>query len=68
MGVTLDARIVAPAIELMAPRLAMVAAANLTRAATGVAATASSATAARRAAGERCKSVIRVSVDRFIQA
>ena len=67
-GVRLDARIVAPAMELMAPSDAIAAAAYFMAVPMGEAATNSSVATAARAAGERCRSVIRVTADRFNQA
>lgn len=66
-GVSELARIVAPAIESMAPREAATAAADLRSVPMGDAATNSSATAATRRTGVRCRSATSVAVDMLIQ-
>ena len=66
--VTLEDSVVAPAIELTAPRAATAAAADFRSVPTGEETTNSSAAAARRTTGERCRSAISVTVDRLIHA
>jgi hypothetical protein len=65
-GVSVVARIVAPAIESMAPSDAATAAADFRRLPIGEDAKYSSATAATRRTGVRCSRVTSVAVDRFI--